>query len=127
MHRAFVLPEIRLDSTSGWSLRQQIHSQLAEAIRDGRIANGARLPSSRLLAAILGVSRNTVVDAYEHLLEDRLIAAKPNSGVRVTHARLNTVPNFSNLRRTARAAHYPARTIQIEDPDGTMLYLNAAP
>jgi len=124
MNRPFAVPEIALDRTNPNSLRRQIHVQLAAAIRQGNMTQGARLPSSRLLARMLGVSRNTVVDAYEQLLEDGLIVAKKGSGIRISHPSTSNFPNFSNLRKTARAAHFPQQTIQFEDPDGTALYLN---
>ncbi len=125
MNLSFAVPEITLDRSRLHSLRQQIYSQMAAAIRQGALPDGARLPSSRLLAKLLHVSRNTVVDAYERLLEDGLIKTRAGSGIQVDHTGPGIVPNFSNLRRTARAAHYPVRTIQFEDPDGTPLYLNA--
>jgi DNA-binding transcriptional regulator YhcF (GntR family) len=125
MNPSFVLPEITLDRSQPHSLRHQIHSQTAAAIRLGALPHGTRLPSSRLLAKLLHVSRNTVVEAYERLLEDGLITTKAGSCIQVEHSRSSSVPNFSNLRKTARAAHYPARTIQLADPDGTTLYLNA--
>jgi GntR family transcriptional regulator/MocR family aminotransferase len=125
MKRCFFLPEITLDRSASSSLRQQIHSQVAAAIRGGTVADGAYLPSSRLLAKLLHVSRNTVVDSYEDLLEDGLIRIRPGSGVQVSRVDKNVLPIFSNLRRTAEAAHYPVRTVQFGDPDGTALYLNA--
>jgi DNA-binding GntR family transcriptional regulator len=125
MNFSFVVPEITLDRSKIQPLRQQIYSQMAEAIRQGALPDGARLPSSRLLAKLLHVSRNTVVDAYERLLEDDLIKTRAGSGIQVKHTTPCTVPNFSSLRRTARAAHYPVRTTLFEDPDGTTLYLNA--
>ncbi len=73
---------------------------------------------------MLGVSRNTVVEAYERLLEDGLIAPRPGSGVRVTYIASSLLPNLSNLRRIVRAAHYPARILELLDLDGTPLYLN---
>ena len=48
-------------------LATQIHAALRDAIRDGRLAGGARLPSWRDLATQLGVSRGTVREAYERL------------------------------------------------------------
>ncbi len=125
MHLSFALPEITLHRSTLHSLRQQIYSQMAAAIRQGALPDGARLPSSRILAKLLHVSRNTVVDAYERLLEDGLIKTRAGSGIHVDHTGPGIIPNFSNLRRTARAAHYPVRTIQFEDPDGATLYLNA--
>jgi DNA-binding FadR family transcriptional regulator len=119
-----VWPEILLTrAREAATLRQQIEQQIGRGIHDGVLPPGARLPSSRLLADLLGVSRGTVVDAYEALLEASLVLAEPGSGVRVAHVSPR-VPNFTNLRRTAAAAHYPARVCNLNDPDGTPLYLN---
>jgi GntR family transcriptional regulator/MocR family aminotransferase len=65
MKRCFVVPEITLDRSKSEPLRHQIYSQLAGDIRRGVLPDGVRLPSSRLLARLLHVSRNTVVEAYE--------------------------------------------------------------
>jgi GntR family transcriptional regulator/MocR family aminotransferase len=48
-------------------LQKQLIERLQQAILAGRLPAGSLLPSSRLLAAEMGVSRNTVVIAYEHL------------------------------------------------------------
>jgi GntR family transcriptional regulator/MocR family aminotransferase len=48
-------------------LQKQLIERLQQAILSGRLPAGSLLPSSRLLAAEMGVSRNTVVIAYEHL------------------------------------------------------------
>ena len=119
MTRAFVIDPLR-----PWPLRLQIGAQIASAIRQGVISDGTRLPSSRLLARMLGVSQNTVVEAYERLIKDGPIAPRPGSGVRVTYIASGSIPNLSNLRRTVRAAHYPARILELVDLDGTPLYLN---
>ena len=124
MKSSFVVPEITLDRASLRSLRQQIYSQIAFAVGQGALLNGTRLPSSRLLAKLLNVSRNTVVEAYDKLLENGFAIVKPGSGVKISHAALRTIPNFANLRRTARTAHYPMRTFPFQDPDGTPMYLN---
>lgn len=125
MKRCFVVPEITLDRSKSQSLRNQIYSQMAGDIRRGVLLDGVRLPSSRLLAKILRVSRSTVVEAYEELLGNGLIKAKPNSGMNVVGpVAQGAIPNFAHLRKTARAAHYPARILRVEDPDGTGLYLN---
>ncbi|NML34694.1 MocR-like pyridoxine biosynthesis transcription factor PdxR [Paraburkholderia antibiotica] len=48
-------------------LQKQLIERLQQAILAGRLPAGSLLPSSRLLATEMGVSRNTVVIAYEHL------------------------------------------------------------
>ncbi len=124
MRKNTVWPEIYLDrSHEAGSLRHQIERQIARAIRDGRLASGARLPSSRLMARLITVSRGTVVEAYEALMEAGMIVASAGSGVRVARTPRG-IPNFSNLKRTAAAAHYPARVCLFQDQDGTPLYLN---
>jgi DNA-binding GntR family transcriptional regulator len=124
MRKNAVWPEIRLDHASeAPTLRHQIERQLRQAIRNGALACGARLPSSRLMAKLLVVSRGTVVEAYEALQEAGLIVAAAGSGVRVARPSPG-VPNFNNLKKTAAAAHYPARVCLFEDQDGTPLYLN---
>jgi GntR family transcriptional regulator/MocR family aminotransferase len=124
MKKVTAWPEIDLDrSTPSLTLRQQIERQLASAIRNGRLPYGSRLPSSRLLAKLLNVSRGTVVEAYDRLLENGMLVATAGSGIHVAHLS-PTVPNFSNLKRTAAKAHYPARICRFDDPDGTALYLN---
>jgi GntR family transcriptional regulator/MocR family aminotransferase len=64
-------------------LLRDLHRQLRAAITDGRLRPGARLPSTRTLAATCGVSRNTAVAAYELLLGEGYVAAKHGSGTRV--------------------------------------------
>ena len=124
MQKTSAFPEICLDRSAGaQSLRKQIERQLAVAIRSGTLPCNCRLPSSRLMAKLLHVSRGTVVDAYEALLETGVLTAQAGCGITVTSS-LPSVPNFSNLRRTAIAAHFPARVCQFEDWDGTPLYLN---
>ena len=119
-------PEIELDrSPQAPTFRQQIERQLASAIRHGKLPPDCRLPSSRTLARSLDVSRGTVVDAYETLLTSGALVATAGSGTRVASAS-PSVPNFSNLARTARAAHYPTHVIHVDDCDGTALYLNVA-
>ncbi|KAA2213838.1 MocR-like pyridoxine biosynthesis transcription factor PdxR [Teichococcus oryzae] len=59
---------------------QRVHAGLRAAILGGRLAAGLRLPSSRALAAQLGVRRNAVVAAYEQLLSDGLAEARTGAG-----------------------------------------------
>ncbi|MGA7778394.1 MAG: PLP-dependent aminotransferase family protein [Paraburkholderia sp.] len=65
------------------SLQKQLIERLQQAILAGRLPTGALLPSSRLLAAELGVSRNTVVIAYDHLTAEGYVLAD-RKGTRVT-------------------------------------------
>jgi len=65
------------------SLSEQVFRALCQAILGGTLPASARLPPSRTLAAELGVSRNTVVLAYEQLLAEGYVQARVGSGTYV--------------------------------------------
>ncbi len=74
---------------TGTRPRAALESALRHAIRSGRLAAGTPLPSSRALAADLGLARNTVADAYGHLVAEGWLAARHGSGTWVAgHAAL---------------------------------------
>lgn len=64
-------------------LRGQLRDAIRDAIRTGRLPAGARLPSSRALAADFGVSRGVVVDAYAQLTAEGYLTGQSGSGTRV--------------------------------------------
>jgi GntR family transcriptional regulator/MocR family aminotransferase len=55
---------------------RRLYRQLKEAIQDGRLAAGTRLPASRKSADFSGLSRNTVAEVYDRLSSDGLVAAR---------------------------------------------------
>jgi GntR family transcriptional regulator/MocR family aminotransferase len=63
---------------------------LRDAVREGRLQAGVRLPSSRSLAADLGVARNTVAEAYAQLVAEGWLEARQGSGTSVGHVPLAT-------------------------------------
>jgi GntR family transcriptional regulator/MocR family aminotransferase len=67
----------------GGSHHVRVHHGLRDAILDGRLAPGSRLPASRALAAQLGMRRNTIVAAYEQLLSEGLAEARVGAGTYV--------------------------------------------
>ena len=78
-------PELlmRLDRDSGQPLRAQLEAGLRDAIRDGRLHAGERLPSSRELARELGVSRGLVQECYGQLLSEGYLDSRVGSATRV--------------------------------------------
>ncbi len=64
----------------GKGIQSQIRERLVADILDDRLAAGTPLPSSRRLAEALGVSRNTVVLVYEHLVDDGYLVSRQRSG-----------------------------------------------
>jgi GntR family transcriptional regulator / MocR family aminotransferase len=67
----------------GPRVRAGLEDALRDALRSGRLRPGARLPSSRSLAADLGIARNTVADAYGQLVAEGWLVARQGSGTRV--------------------------------------------
>ena len=65
-------------------VRAQLERGLRHAVQNGRLPPGARLPSTRVLAADLGLSRGVVVEAYEQLLAEGYFTARHGSATRVT-------------------------------------------
>jgi len=85
MARACRLPldMISLDRRSPVPLHRQLYDTLRAHILDGKVPSGARLPATRELANDLGVSRNTVIAAYDALLAEGYLDSIAGSGTRV--------------------------------------------
>ncbi len=67
----------------GGRVRARLEAALRDAVRTGRLAPGTRLPSSRALAADLGLARNTVAEAYTQLVAEGWLTARRGSGTEV--------------------------------------------
>jgi GntR family transcriptional regulator/MocR family aminotransferase len=74
---------LRLDRDSGLPLRSQLEDGIRDAIRDGRLQPGERLPSSREFARELGVSRGLVQECYGQLLSEGYLDSQVGSATRV--------------------------------------------
>ena len=68
---------------SGTRVRAGLEGALRDAVRAGRLRTGTRLPSSRALAADLGVARNTVAEVYSQLIAEGWLTARTGSGTSV--------------------------------------------
>ena len=79
---------------------RRLYERLRETIVLGRLSRGMRLPSSRALARRLGISRNTVLFAYEELEADGWLSGRVGSGTRIAGS---------------------AQTVRFADPDGLAL------
>jgi GntR family transcriptional regulator/MocR family aminotransferase len=69
----------------GQRLRAGLEGALRTAVRAGRLRPGMQLPSSRALARDLGLSRNTVAEAYSQLVAEGWLATRQGSGTAVAH------------------------------------------
>ena len=69
-------PEIMLDQHASAPLYRQLYERLRSSILTGQLEAGTRLPSTRVLASSLGVSRTTTALAYELLLLEGYIQSR---------------------------------------------------
>src|SRR5262245_5765687 len=92
--------EIHVTLEGRGDLSARIYRQLLDAILDGRLRPGARLPPTRELARRLDVSRNTVPVAYASLTADGVVSARIGAG---TYVSAEPIP-------AAHARHAPAGT-----------------
>lgn len=77
---------VAIDRDSGVGLRAQLEGQLRDAIRGGRLAVDERLPSSRELARVLGLSRGIVQQCYLQLQAEGYLTSRAGSATRVAAA-----------------------------------------
>ncbi|MEU8923106.1 PLP-dependent aminotransferase family protein [Kitasatospora sp. NPDC048545] len=98
--------DLHLDLTerraAGTGLRVALEDALREAVQDGRLAPGTRLPSSRALGEDLGIARNTVVEAYGQLTAEGWLDSRQGSGTTVARRARPEPPTPG--RRPASAA-----------------------
>lgn len=71
---------VPIDNQSKKPLYEQIYTYIRNEIRDGNLKSGDRLPSTRILAEHLKVSRSTTQMAYEQLLAEGYIESRPYRG-----------------------------------------------
>ncbi|MGP0052289.1 MAG: PLP-dependent aminotransferase family protein [Solirubrobacteraceae bacterium] len=78
-------PEVllRLERSAVEPLRVQLERELRDAIRSGRLGAGERLPSSRAMAAELGLSRGLVLECYSQLQAEGFLTSRSGSATRV--------------------------------------------
>ncbi len=95
-------PFLEVDRNAALTLQDQIRQRIVERVAVGSLAPEQKLPSTRALARHLKVSRNTVAAAYQRLVADGHLEARPRSGIYVSHARYTAV-----RRDKLRAAGQP--------------------
>ncbi|GAA3107556.1 PLP-dependent aminotransferase family protein [Pseudonocardia yunnanensis] len=78
--------QLDVDGAPAGGLADWLAVQLREAIADGRVPLGSRLPATRVLASELHVSRGVVTEAYQRLTEDGHVAGRGRAGTVVVAA-----------------------------------------
>jgi GntR family transcriptional regulator / MocR family aminotransferase len=95
---------LRLDRDAVEPLGSQLRESLREALRSGRLSPGERLPSSRTLAADLGISRGLVQTVYEQLSAEGYLVTRAGAPTRAAPA----FPQSSVEARPAVGVRSPA-------------------
>lgn len=93
----------RIDRRSAAPLSRQIYMQVRTAVLGGALGPGAELPSSRAMAASLGVARACVVAAYEQLATEGVVESRLGSGTFVA-TELKGLVEASRRRVASHAA-----------------------
>jgi GntR family transcriptional regulator/MocR family aminotransferase len=75
-----LLASIELDRTSSAPLYRQLYLQIRQQILAGRLHGGMRLPSTRTLCAELGLSRITILNAFDQLTAEGFLEPRPGAG-----------------------------------------------
>ena len=79
-------PVIQIEKRSSASLYKQVYDGYRRAIVDGSLPTGQRVPSTRVLAAELGISRMPVLNAYAQLLAEGYLESRVGSGTVVSRS-----------------------------------------
>lgn len=106
--RDFALRDLPLDGDG--PLYDQIYRALRDAILLGRVVPGTRLPTTRALARELGVSRNTVVAAFEPLQAEGYVVSRVGAGTFVAPQLADTPRRVGRARRAAGGARATRRS-----------------
>jgi GntR family transcriptional regulator/MocR family aminotransferase len=90
---------------------RQIYDGYRQAILEGRLRAGQRIPSTRALARELGISRLPVLTAFEQLLHEGFLEGRTGSGTFVA----STIHDLK--RTTARPSAFRSRDSRAENPE----------
>jgi GntR family transcriptional regulator/MocR family aminotransferase len=115
MARGTVELALAADRAGGEPLTSQLAGQLREALTKGSLATGERLPSTRALADLLGVSRTVVTGAYAQLFAEGWLEGRHGSGTYVAYGTQGG-PVTSGV--PGPAARHGQRTAARERPRG---------
>jgi GntR family transcriptional regulator/MocR family aminotransferase len=105
------LANIIIDRSTTAPVEQQMYDAIARKIQSGIVRSGTQLPSSRLLAAQVGVARNTVIAVYQRLAMEGLVRSHGGSGTYVAFSeRVRPAPQHtSRLKLSTWATHAATR------------------
>ena len=121
--------EVTIDPDSPTAPFEQVRSQIAAAVAEGRLPAGTRLPTVRRLAADLGLAANTVARAYRELEADSVIATHGRRGTFVRSEVVDGPTAHASAADAARAAAadyvHAVRRLGLSSPEALRLVENA--
>jgi GntR family transcriptional regulator/MocR family aminotransferase len=100
-----------IDATDPRPLPRQIADSLRTAIGEGVVAPGELVPATRTLASRLGVSRGTVVAAYDQLLAEGYLVGRVGHGTVVNPALRDVHPPSASRADTSRTDPSPGHPV----------------
>src|SRR5687767_6192408 len=106
MGKAAILP-IHIDDSGERTLQEQIYASIRRCIVEGSIGADRRLPSTRALAAELGVSRTTVLLAVENLQAEGYLVSRRGAGTFVAVDLPDRAPRDLPAAAAAPAGRHP--------------------
>ncbi len=128
--------ELHVSLAGRGDLASRIYRQLHDAILDGRLRPGERLPPTRELAARLDVARNTVSVAYERLVAEGFLVARVGAGTFVHDAPVASTrpraapvgsvrprPVWSSVTLSSTGGPRPAYDFRLGTPDADLFPL----
>ncbi|MFF5111872.1 GntR family transcriptional regulator [Streptosporangium sp. NPDC000509] len=108
---------IDLDRSSPVPLYFQVAEQISEAIRRGDLPPGSRLDNEILLAGRLGLSRPTIRQAIQYLVDKGLLVRKRGVGTQVVHGQIRRSIELTGLYDDLRrAGQEPATRVLLLGP-----------
>jgi len=105
------LPVITVDRSASQPLHRQIYNSFRTAIVDGRLHPGQRIPSSRVLALEIGVSRFPVLNAYAQLLAEGYLATRVGAGTVVSASLPEQLTTAAPARTKTAVLHRGPRSV----------------
>jgi GntR family transcriptional regulator / MocR family aminotransferase len=110
--------DLHLETDTGTGRRSGLERALRDAIRSGRLAPHARLPSTRALAADLGLSRGTVSAAFDQLVAEGFLTVRRGSGTTVSELPQRPAP--AGQEQPAGTDRAPRHDLRPGQPDVSM-------
>src|SRR5438445_11580385 len=99
MHPTQLLASLQLDRAGPTALFRQLYAAIKHAILSGAVKPGMQLPPTRDFCRLLGISRQTVLNAYAQLMAEGYLSGSVGKGTFVSER----LPISSPEQQAARA------------------------